>query len=92
MQLWTSGKGSCFLGFGIHKFHQYIYAREFTLVTDHKLLTTILGPKQSIPSLTTAQSQCWDCYWLDIHIVLPIISRYVHSCMHALDRHVVITV
>ena len=45
--------------FGLRKFHQYIYGRTFTLVTDHKPLTTILGPKQTIPSLVAARLQCW---------------------------------
>ena len=45
--------------FGIRKFHQYLYGRYFTLVTDHKPLTTILGPKQGIPPLAAARMQCW---------------------------------
>ena len=28
--------------FGIRKFHRYIYGRSFTLVTDHRPLTTVL--------------------------------------------------
>jgi len=47
------------LVFGVKRFHQYIYAREFTLVTDHKPLTTILGPKHNIPSLAAARLQRW---------------------------------
>ena len=31
--------------FGIKRFHQYLYGRKFCLNTDHRPLTTILGPK-----------------------------------------------
>ena len=33
--------------------------REFQLLTDHKPLTTILGPKTGIPSLAAARIQRW---------------------------------
>ena len=47
------------LVFGIQKFHQYLYGRKFSLVTDHKPLTTILGPKTGIPSMAAACLQRW---------------------------------
>ncbi len=34
------------LVFGVRKCHQYLYGRKFTLYTDHKPLTTILGLKK----------------------------------------------
>ena len=47
------------LVYGTQKFHQYLYGRRFTLVTDHKPLTTILGPKKGIPPLAAARLQRW---------------------------------
>ena len=41
--------------FGVKKFHQYLYGRKFTLVTDHKLLMAIVGPKKGVPSLAAAR-------------------------------------
>ena len=45
--------------FGIKKFHKYLYGRKFTLITDHKPLTTILGPKKGVPTLAAARLQRW---------------------------------
>ena len=45
--------------FGLSKYHQYLYGRTFILQTDHKPLTTILGPTQGIPSLAAARLQRW---------------------------------
>ena len=45
--------------FGIKKFHQYLHGRKFLLVTDHKPLVTILGPKSGIPTLAAARLQRW---------------------------------
>ena len=45
--------------FGLKKFHQYLYARKFRLVTDHKPLTTLLGPKSAIPTLAAARLKWW---------------------------------
>lgn len=45
--------------FGIKNFHKFLYGRPFTLVTDHKPLVTILGPKAPIPTLEAACLQRW---------------------------------
>ena len=47
------------LVFGVKHFHPYLFGRTFTLVTDHRPLTTILGPKSGIPSLAAARLQRW---------------------------------
>ena len=47
------------LVFGVKRFHPYLFGRSFTLVTDHRPLMTILGPKTGIPSLAAARLQRW---------------------------------
>ncbi|XP_046443918.1 uncharacterized protein K02A2.6-like [Daphnia pulex] len=45
--------------FGVKRFHSYLYGRKFTLITDHKPLLAILGPKKGIPPLAAARMQRW---------------------------------
>ena len=45
--------------FGVRKFHHYLYGRKFTLLTDHRPLTTILSPCKAIPSMAAARMQRW---------------------------------
>ena len=45
--------------FGVKRFHQFLYGRKFTLVTDHKPLQAILGPKPAVPTLAAARMQRW---------------------------------
>lgn len=45
--------------FGVKKFHRFLYGRKFLLITDHKPLLAILGPKKGIPSLAAARLQRW---------------------------------
>ncbi len=47
------------LVFGVKKFHQYLYGRKCTLITDHKPLTAIFGSRKGIPTLAAARSQRW---------------------------------
>ena len=45
--------------FGVRKFHHYLYGRKFTLLTDHRPLTTILSPNKATPSMAAARMQRW---------------------------------
>ena len=45
--------------FGVKRFRQYLWGRKFSLVTDNKPLTTMLGPKTPGPALAAARMQRW---------------------------------
>lgn len=59
--------------FCMKKFHQYIFGRRFTLLTDHKPLVSIFGPDTGIPSMTASRMQRWaiilSAYTYDIEYV-----------------------
>ena len=45
--------------FGVKHFHQYLYGRKFTIVSDHKPLRYILGETKGIPPMASARVQRW---------------------------------
>ena len=45
--------------YGVKKFHQFLYGRKFTLVTNHQPLLALLGPKAAIPTMAAARMQRW---------------------------------
>jgi len=55
------------LVFGVRKFHQFLYGRKFTLYTDHKPLTSILGPKKGVPS-QSYDSLCFYCTYKNLFL------------------------
>ena len=74
------------LVFGIKKFHQYLYGRKFTLVTDHKPLLAILGPKKEIPSLTAARLQRWAILLSAYNYTLEFKPTALHGNADGLSR------
>lgn len=47
------------LVFGVIKFHEDLFGHKFTLITDHKPLLKILGPKTGVSPLAAARMQRW---------------------------------
>ena len=45
--------------FGLKRFHLYLYGRYFTILTDHKPLERVFGPKTVIPSLAAMRLPRW---------------------------------
>ena len=51
------GREALAIVFAVRRLHQYLYGREFTLVTHHCPLCKILGEKEGIPPLAAARMQ-----------------------------------
>ena len=45
--------------FGVKKFHQYLFGRQFTICSDHKPLQHIFSESKPIPALASARIQRW---------------------------------
>lgn len=45
--------------YDVHKFDQFLRGRRFALLTDHKPLITIFGPKKGIPTTAANRLQRW---------------------------------
>ena len=45
--------------FGVKRFHQYLYGRRFTIVTDHEPLTKLFKPENAVPVHSAARLQRW---------------------------------
>lgn len=69
--------------FGINKFHQCLYGRRFTLVTNHQPLTTILGPKKA---LAASRIQRWALLLSAYNYVVKYRSTKEHTNADALSR------
>ena len=74
------------LMFGVKRFYNYLYGRRFTLQTDHKPLTYILGPKQGIPSLAVAHLQRWAVILSEYTYNIEYRSTGVHANADGLSR------
>ena len=72
--------------FGVLKFHKYLYGRTFHLLTDHKLLVTILGAKTAVPTLAAARMQRWAVILQAYNYQVEYGSSAEHANADALSR------
>ena len=72
--------------FGVRKFHQYLYGRKFTLVTDHQPLTTIFSDKKGIPPLAAARLQRWALLLSAHHYNIQFRPTKAHANADGLSR------
>ena len=72
--------------FGVRKFHQYLYGWKFILVTDHKPLVSLLGPKTGIPTLAAARMQRWALLLSGYQYDIEYRSTHKHANADCLSR------
>jgi len=65
--------------FGIKHFHYYLCGRRFTVVTDHKPLLSILGPKKAIPTMAAARLQRWAWLLSSYHYEIEFRNTSAHA-------------
>ena len=81
------GKEALALEFVVKRFHQYLYGHRFTLLTDHKPLTTIFGPNKGIPPIAAARLQHWAVHLAAYSYDIEFKSTHDHGNADALSRH-----
>ena len=72
--------------FAVRRFHQYVYGRAFTLVTDHRPLCKILGEKEEIPPLAAARMQWWALLLSAYQYTLQHIPGKQNHCVDCMSR------
>lgn len=63
-----------------------MYGREFAILTDHKPLTSILGPKQGVPPLAAARLQRWSLILAAYRYTIQFKSTKDHGNADGLSR------
>jgi alpha-L-fucosidase len=59
----------------VRKFYNYLFARKFTLVTDHQPLTSIFSPSRAIPATTAARLQRYALFFETLPVTSDAIAR-----------------
>ena len=72
--------------FGLKKFYQYLHGRPFILVTDHKPLTALFGPKKGTPLLAANRLARWALWLNQFDYTIEYRKTADHSNADALSR------
>ena len=72
--------------FALKKFYQYIFARRFILITDHKPLLALLDPTKPIPGLAANRLARWALFLSQFSYDIEYRQKKKHSNADALSR------
>ena len=72
--------------FGVTRFHQFVYGRQFTLYSDHKPLIHIFGETKSVPVMASGRLQRWALTLSSYSYSIKFKKGSLHSNADALSR------
>ena len=72
--------------FGVKRFNQYLYGREFILVTDHRPLCKLLGHADGVRPLAAARMQRWAMILSAYSYKIEYIPGPANQCADCLSR------
>ena len=70
----------------VKKLHHFLYGRHFTLITDHKPLTSILHPHNGIPVMTAQRLQRYALFLSGMNYTINYRSTKEHANCDGLSR------
>ena len=72
--------------FLVRCFHQYLYGRRFTLVTDHRLLCRTFGSKEANPPLAAAKMKRWALILSAYQYSIEYVFGKLNQCADCMSR------
>jgi len=79
-------KDGIFIIFGVKSFHQYLYGRKFTLITNQKPLVTIFNPGKHLPLMTSNRLKPCVILLVAYNFAIQYRSTSAHGNANALSR------